>query len=350
MDEHPRAKELGIRPNRVTFGALLKCLLYSQDKEKSKKAEGILDEMQRRHRKGQSDVSPDVIVYSQAIRCCLNNNDMHRAEMLLSRMEKSDTPPSTRIFSDLLLHVGKAGTRASAERAEAILSTMKHLAKTERPNLKPDVVNYALVIDAWRRTDEPDASDQIWKVFNDMVDNGVAPNSVLMNTLITHFSKEFNSAFDKKVAAVEKANILLLQMEQSNSDDLRPDFRNFAPVIAGYCGVNDPEGAEWVLWRWVESIQKHGEGAISAAQFDIVAKAWISAGELSRASDFVRKAHHHFVMNHIPIGPDHITFKKLITAWRMSSMQGSEVEVQKLTSLVASRHDAINRTKNKPTI
>jgi hypothetical protein len=55
-------------------------------------------------------------------------------------------------------------------------------------------------------------------------------------------------------------------------------------------------------------------------------------------------------MKHIPIGPDHVTFKKMVKAWQMSRMQGAEVEIQKLTSLIASRHGTMNKTKMKATI
>ena len=91
----------------------------------------------------------------------------------MDRMEKSDTPPDIRTYSDILNNLSKAATTESAERSEQILSRMKQLAKTDSPALKPNVYAYNIAMNAWSKSGHPESAKRMWRLYEQMKDDNV---------------------------------------------------------------------------------------------------------------------------------------------------------------------------------
>ena len=279
MNEDPKCIQLGLRPNIVIFGSLLKCISNSNSSDAGKKAVEILDEMERRYQAGENEVKPNVICFNLAIKACLRSGDADRVEALMERMEKSDTPPDIRTYSDILNNLSKAATTESAERTEQILSRMKQLAKTDSPALKPNVYAYNIAMNAWSKSGHSESAMRMWRLYEQMKEDNVEPDVITFNTLITFFS------YSKERVALEQADSLLQSMEKSERRDMRPDHRHYAPVVKGWCSLCDMEKATRVLMCFINAPGANPSPAIIGS----VIQGWIKANDLDRATLLIDK-------------------------------------------------------------
>jgi hypothetical protein len=83
MEENEKCKALGIRPNVISYEALLKCLFNNARTidRPGQMAEMILKDMKSRHEAGEN-TQPTQSVVALAINCCLAGRDFHRADVL----------------------------------------------------------------------------------------------------------------------------------------------------------------------------------------------------------------------------------------------------------------------------
>ena len=188
MEDNEKCVELGVRPDSISFGALLKCLAASSSGDTGRRAELVLDDMERRYRAGNPHSKPSTIAYSLAIKACFRAGDLERADAVMKRMEMSDTPPVLRTYSDILNHYSRMGTPAAAERTEQIHDYMKDLAKST-PSLKPDAFSYTIVMAAWARSGDPHAADRMWNIYEQMGTDKVDLTMISYNTLISFLAK-----------------------------------------------------------------------------------------------------------------------------------------------------------------
>jgi pentatricopeptide repeat protein len=335
METDSRAKKLGIRPDTVTFNTLLKCLLKGDKKIAGTEAEKIIDQMEKRFDAGEMQLKPNEITFILAAKAYLLQRDVDKAEAILERMEKSGIYADCRNYNVILLQISKMELANTGERVEKILARMSAIGKEKFPSTKPDVFSYSIAMDAWIHSGLEDAASRVFALYVEMTNEGVEPNDVIFNTLITFLSKQ------KDMDKILKAEQLLYVMRDSKTLSVKPDFRHFAPVINGWLNVNSAlgaQGAERVLLRWIEQYMNsaNNAGKIDPSQFDKVAKAWIRAGDPLRATKLI----YHVKMLHdnklIPDGPNPMTYgKTLVRAWKKTNHPETERQLQVLEATLA---------------
>jgi pentatricopeptide repeat protein len=330
MQENEKCLELGVRPDVKTFGALLKCLAASRRSDAGKRAENILDDMEGRSRAGDPYMKPSEVVYNLAVKACFQAGDLERAEVILKRMENSDTPPNLRTYNDILQHYSQIGTPASAERTDQILTYMKDLAKSTA-SLMPDEISYNIVLAAWARSHDPDAANRMWKIYERSVLDQIKLDTVGYSTLIACLAKS------RKLEHIQRADLLLQSMEKSNRLDLQPDMRHFTPVIKGFVDVGDPESATRILMRIAEAYMegKNNGAKPMPTHFHLVTKAWINGGDLEKATLVLEEMQYLRDTNCLPEGPDLRTYQALQAAWRESTHPNKEVHTLKIRAKIA---------------
>jgi pentatricopeptide repeat protein len=82
----------------------------------------------------------------------------------MKRKESSDTPPNFRTYTDIIIHYGSHRTATGAEQAETIFHYLKEMA-IEQPSLKPTVITYSILLNAWARVKDIDASERLWNIY-----------------------------------------------------------------------------------------------------------------------------------------------------------------------------------------
>jgi pentatricopeptide repeat protein len=330
MEQDGKCLELGIRPDAFTFNALLKCLAASARSDAGKRAEDVLGDMERRYRAGDTRSKPNAITYNLAIKACFQAGDPEKADAVMKRMEKSDTPPNVRTYNDILQHYSQIGTSAAAERAEQILAYMKDLAKST-PSLKPNTFSYSIVLAAWARSGDPNAANRMWKIYEQMATDQIDLDTFVYTSFISFLAKS------RKLEDVERADLLLQSMENSNRRVIQPDSRHFTSVVKGYANRGSPESATRILIRSAEAYMKgkNDEAKPIPLTFYWVTKAWIRSGNLEKATLIVKEMQELRDRERLPEGPDVRTYQMLLSAWSKSTHPKKYVYTANLTAMIA---------------
>ena len=120
----------------------------SGGKEAAVKAQQLLTNMRRMHQEGNSMSQPDTITVCFLLGCCYCANDDS-----LSLTEQIFT--SILQYNVVINAWAKSGSKGAAAEAEKLLSEMHRLHEQGDPNVKPNVVTYGAVIDAYAKSGEP---------------------------------------------------------------------------------------------------------------------------------------------------------------------------------------------------
>jgi len=168
----------------------------------------------------------------------------------------------------------------------------------------PTVDSYNIVLTLCARLGDPRA----WRLFQQMKTEHVDANETTYSVLISFFSKS-NDRQD-----LERADFLLQSMERrtntnvetnSSSSLIWPCANQFHDVLVGWLQVGDMDRAARVLERRISSyLVNENERAQfhCSTDIDLIARAWIQAGELHRATAFLKKIARLQNGGHLPKG------------------------------------------------
>jgi hypothetical protein len=338
VEEDPRCKELEIEPNAATFGFLLKCLVNSPEEsaDAGKKAIELLEEMDRRRRAtGNSEMKPNVIAVTLAIKACLISNDLDNYDMLLNRFEKTGAPLNVRTYNEILLHwsrvAGKLENEDAADRAEEVLQHMRELALSGRPDLAPDLYSYTLVATALQRSGDDDAGLRIWTLCEMMSVDNLEMNPVAYLTFITALASMENSF------SLEKADYLLRCLEQSENPEFLPNSQHYHTVIKGWLQIGYYDQASQVLLRSLDlAVKRNVKNTLPTPQLiDMVMQGFLKwEDELDGATLFIDKLERYKKIHMLPVGPNLRTYTHLLWAWRKSQSPDRDIQVTRLIGIV----------------
>lgn len=332
IEEEPKCRELGIQPDKVTFGALLKgVLLKSHDIDDAGiMAEAVLDEMDRLYLAGNETAKPDSIAFTLVMKSCLQAGDMDRAESVMGRMEKSDALPTLRTCHEILRCWSQIGIPEAAERAEQFLARMKLFAITRGSDLKPDTIAYSIVLDAWANLGDSKTAERMWSIYEQMKSDAVSLDVSCYTRLILVCAE---SAERDNLA---RAEVLLESMESEADASIRPDYRHYDSVIKGWLAVNDVEKATRILIRKVEAYVK-GENLKaknSPELIDMAIQGWLRIGDVTRATSLAATMQDLCDSKLLPEGPGVDAYRDLLRAWTESDHSEKQANIMQLEDTV----------------
>lgn len=326
--DHPICIPMKMQPNLETYSYLFDCMAragsirsFNGNEDNSprnraitrgiaSRVETLLNEIENRYLMGGEDTNsckPDVLLYNCAIKACLNCKEYDQAEYILQLMEQrmSTQPgksssddsqrrdlviPDIRTYCILLHYYSKLGTVTGAEWTEQLHNHMQSLSQTVNPLLKPTVTTYNIVISAWAASDAPDATDRIWKVYEQMMQVDELELDVSnYTTLLTALCKS------KTSNDIQRA-IELLQLMQnkakssSGSSKVHPDGRHYTMVLRACMDVNDVDNAAYVMNMYIDAylMQRcRSSDRIDRTMFHWIISTWITRQELVLASWFM---------------------------------------------------------------
>ena len=294
--EDPDVEEWHLRPTVVTYSILLKCFASCSKgvNDIGRKVEMIVNNVEQRFKSGDESCQPNEIFYTTAIKACLSANDCEQAEAVLQRMEQRNEStssqgatvrPNIRTYSEFLLFYSKLGTAAAAEKTTQIHNHMRKLAQTSDPSLKPNSHTYNLVLNGWAISNDRSAGDQLWKTYEQMVnEDHVELNKFNYTTLLAFYSKS------KRLKDAQRAVNLLQSMQNSCDSAAHPRVKHFGMVllacknagavelatqvmisfmekcINGICGTED-EKPNPLFYSWIVTSLLQSDDTVGATQF-----------------------------------------------------------------------------------
>merc|ERR1711865_980301 len=133
MDRLYKSGNCNVRPDTITFNAVLDAWARSGDRMAAHRAEQILDHMDELYRTGNHGVKPDTYTYNTLITAHAKSSEKGsaaRAEHVLQVMKQryldgdDDFKPNTRTHTSVIDAIAKSGEKGAARRAEQILNSM----------------------------------------------------------------------------------------------------------------------------------------------------------------------------------------------------------------------------------
>jgi PPR repeat family len=335
MEESELCQQHDVRPDSYMFGSLLKCVGASKRSDSGEKAIEILNDMENRSREtGNRELYPNQLIYELALNVCFQGSqDLNSAQEVLKRMELSSTPPDLRQYNEALNNYSIVGSVDAAERAEKILMHIKELSQSNS-RLKPNDFTYNTVINSWIASEDFGATDRIWKIFEQMQEDGVLPNMGTFNAMISVFAKSPIGYID-----VHRADTLLDLMESGKILGVAPDRRHYGPLMNGWIAIGEVKKAEDVLLRRVKTYTSTSGPDKDRCKptpdhFYLVVNGWIRLDELVEATKFIEQMQRLHDKKHLPEGPDLYSYLTLHSAWTRSTHAEADMYLEKLDATI----------------
>jgi pentatricopeptide repeat protein len=224
-----------------------------------------------------------------------------------------------------------AWARAGApERAEQILRDMD---SSGNVGVKPNVISYTAVMNAWSRSGKSDAAHRTQALFNELMQKFEAgerakkPDLHTFGTLITAWgrSKHTNSAYQAQ-AVFDK----LLWFYRSGDQDLKPNVVICTAVIDAWARAGVPDKAEQML-RQMESETSWGAKPDLIA-YNAVLTGWSyhfdrvqATGRMQVIYDEVKEK---YLGGDTKVKPNARIFVTLLTTWRRTVRKGGMLKAE----------------------
>lgn len=213
------------------------------------KAEAIFRRMQS------SGPEPSALTYQIILKAFVEGDKFEEAEEIFDTLlneESSPLRPDQKMFHMMIYMYKKAGSYEKARKIFALMAergvkkstvtynslmsfetNYKEVAniydEMQRAGLEPDVVSYALLINAYGKARR---EEEALAVFEDMLDAGVRPTQKAYNILLDAFAIS---------GMVDQARTVFKSMRR---DRCTPDLCSYTTMLSAYVNASDMEGAE----------------------------------------------------------------------------------------------------------
>ncbi|RAL41915.1 hypothetical protein DM860_009097 [Cuscuta australis] len=206
-----RMQSAGPEPSALTYQIILKTFVEG---DKYKEAEEVFETLLN------TDVSPlkpDQKMFHMMIYMYKKAKDYKKAHHLFALMTERGVPQNTVTYNSLM------SFNTNYKEVSKIYDQM------QRAGLHPDVVSYALLINAYGKARR---EEEALSVFEEMLDAGVRPTQKAYNILLDAFAIS---------GMVEQARIVFKSMRR---DGFAPDLCSYTTMLTTYVNASDMEGAE----------------------------------------------------------------------------------------------------------
>lgn len=206
---------------------------------------------------------PSAFTYQIILKTFVQGNKFKEAEEVFDKLlndEKSPLRPDQKMFNMMIYMYKKSGSHEKARQTFALMAE-RGIEKTtvtynslmsfetnykevsniydqmQRADLRPDVVSYALLINAYGKARR---EEEALAVFEEMLDAGVRPTRKAYNILLDAFSIS---------GMVEQARTVFKSMRR---DKYMPDLCSYTTMLSAYVNAPDMEGAEKFFKRLIQ--------------------------------------------------------------------------------------------------
>ncbi|XP_022740591.1 pentatricopeptide repeat-containing protein At3g59040 isoform X2 [Durio zibethinus] len=206
-----RMQSAGPEPSAVTYQIILKILVEGNKfKEAEEVFETLLD-------KEKSPLKPDQKMFHMMIYMYKKAGSYEKARKIFALMAERGVKQSTVTYNSLMTF------ETNYKEVSKIYDQM------QRAGLRPDVVSYALLINAYGKARR---EEEALAVFEEMLDAGIRPTHKSYNILLDAFAIS---------GMVEQARTVFKSMRR---DRYTPDICSYTTMLSAYVNASDMEGAE----------------------------------------------------------------------------------------------------------
>jgi len=236
------------KPDIVTYTNVMQAWVKSKKPEAPEKVESILRELQRMEREGDARMKPDAACWNSAISAWANAGNGERAEALFLEMvdgsiTSGGAPPTLITLTNVLKAWTQTRSPEAPHKAIELLARMDQLYKDGVLTMKPNVVNYSVVLDCLAYARSASAAERAEYLLQRMVDSGdpnLRPNVVSYNCVI----KAWSYAKDP-ISATKITSLLRDLIDQAERNPkMRPNDNTFGTVLKFLADSDLPDKAK----------------------------------------------------------------------------------------------------------
>lgn len=260
-----RMEQQGVEPDMVAYTAVLmswsKSKSHKERRMAASRAVAILREMEQRYIDLKYYCKPSAVSYTTAINAIGNSFDPNAAEMaeqILRQMYKlhedgiiTGINPTTVTFNAAISAIARIRGRNNtggdrAKRAQRLLAEMLNRSLKGEKCVEPNEKSWGGVMLAWATSGIHNAAEHAEKILQDMEDlyksgkSSVRPNTICMTTVMRAWSSS------RHEDALDKAEAILIKMEddyeKKRDDALKPNAISYVTLIDAF-SRRDPQGA-----------------------------------------------------------------------------------------------------------
>jgi pentatricopeptide repeat protein len=311
--------ELEEPPSVISYSTVLDACAKSNYRDAGERAEYILRKML------DNGIDPNTISYNSVINACVKNDDMERAESILSEMHEAslngntDIKPSAHTYTAVLSGLSKTQSPQAGERGEKILDWMNRLARSGELDRAPNVISYNSVLDCWAKSSSRDAPEKAKQFLQQMVDGNVKPDTYSFNTVIAALTR---------AGRIQEAESMLGSMSQSG---VNPDVITYNTVLSAWTKSGSADAQERVDCLF--SLMKDDERVeLDLITYNIILHFYSMGGNPDRCQAILDDMN----KESSTVQADTVSFNTVISAWSRSGREDAPGHAESILSSMLS--------------
>lgn len=307
-----RMEKNGVEPDMVAYTAVLmawsKAKSHKERRMAASRAISILGEMEQKYLNQKFYCKPSAVSYTTAISAIGNSLDKDAAEMaekIIRRMYKlheegsiTGINPTTVTFNAVISTVARIKDRRNkglhAQRAQRLLAEMIRRSQEGETSVEPNEKSWGGVMLAWATSGVGNAAENAERVLRNMEElyqsgkSSVRPNTICMTTVMRAWS------YSRQDDALNKAEAILMKMEEdyekTRDESLRPNAISYVTLIDAFAR-KDPSTAAGRAQKTVDRmIRLYAKGLGHARPSRIVFNTLVNSWSRSNDPDAGLKA------------------------------------------------------------
>jgi pentatricopeptide repeat protein len=246
-ERHMQEPQANLCPDTIAFTTVIKAWSKSSDPSAPDRAENLLRKLNELYNDGKNKkFKPDVMTYTNVMQCWIKSRKREapeKAERILRQLQSMERDgdvtmaPDTAAWNSAISGWASAG---NGERAEALFLEMLDAHRVNPDTVaSPNSITFTNVLNAWAKTRSPDASDRaisllekMEKFYSDGI-LAVKPNVVNYSVVLDCL------AYAKQTPAAVRAESMLRQMAASDDPNLHPTVVSYNSVIKAWSYTRD---------------------------------------------------------------------------------------------------------------
>jgi len=236
------------KPDIFTYTNVMQCWIKSKKPEAAEKVESILRELQTMEYDGDATMKPDAACWNSVISAWASAGNGERAEAVFLEMvdasiHSGGAAPTSITLTNVLKAWTQTKTPEASDRATELVETMEDWYEDGVLAVKPNVVNYSVVLDCLAYARKSSAAERAERMLQQMADSedpNVRPNVVSYNCVM----KAWSYARDPRSANRITAVLRDLIDQSKNKPKMRPNENTFGTILKFLADSDLPDKAK----------------------------------------------------------------------------------------------------------
>eukprot|EP00978_Attheya_sp_CCMP212_P031796 scaffold121532_cov61-Attheya_sp.AAC.1 len=319
--------------------------------------EALLRDMRERSKAGNVHVHPDAAIYTGVLDAFSKNvklNDEKTAKRMFHLLRGDDMDESsTDNLEERAAFINEmAQEQGAPQQAEAFLRVMKAAyEKSGDVSMRPNVVTFTSVIDAWSKSKSRDAPQRAEALKDEMIymyESGaypdVKPSRVTYNALINTWAKS-----QERGAAQNAERVLneMIERFDAGDTDLQPNAISYTSVVEAYAQSRDKgsiDKAERII-RHMEQLYDAGNVSVKPNATTYVQLIYglsrsPERNAARRAEAVLQRMQEMYDSGNVDVRPNRVAYNTVLNALAHSHEPGSVARADKLLEKMQNLHIA----------